>query len=462
MRETTSLTGPSAAAGAASSSPPFVPSSSTHHNHPLSRKVERILSRPLDLTYLPDALSSLSSVFVSSSLGSHPSARVSSSVRHANHDISQTAYPVDANCRSTRISDEVPHALHGNSHSFVSSSPLALASSPAALSALLYRERLRIHAECLSAFSPIRSKVHALSARVQALRNTFSEVSVHLRHSQHQLKPLLRQVSQLRSTYQHLRERQKLCQLLLDKLQLSPHHLRALTATSHSTGSERVEGEELVASSHSVAASLVTSNHPGQRGHLSSDPLLPSPPPRPLSSSSSSSSPLQCQESPSSPSSASSSSSSASWCPSAPSIHIDTNFFIALQELEKVRRRALRLQAMPPESIELFLSSREDRHHCLSLSGSSPPAIGGDPQRYGGDTRKEVPHTSFGASRVQSAYATELHLINTRELADYILQETADLRELAYERLYLWVQDLFKQAVGLGSCGAEGGGGWTG
>ncbi|PHJ20692.1 oligomeric complex protein cog6 [Cystoisospora suis] len=442
---------PSVAAGAASSSSLDRFSSSPHqqhHNHPLARKAERILSRPLDLTYLPDALSSLSSVFVSSPFGGHPAAPTASSSSHSTpsslHNTS-SSFPFDENSQNGDRTDTKTSSssFHGSSQSLLSlSSPVALASTPAALSALLYRERLRIHAECLSAFSPIRSKVHALSSRVQSLQSTFGEVSVHLRHSQHQLKPLLRQVSQLRSTYEHLQERQKLCQLLLDKLQLSPHHLKSLTATYPISTDGRSEGEGTSSSSLQVATDAT---YDQGKDTSSSNNLL-----------SSSKAPQLHQQS------SSSSSSSPPLPTQSVMIHIDTDFFVALQELEKVRRRALRLQAIPSESIELHLSSREEFPHSRFLSSSSSQLMAPAPssfssKRNSDEGRRGLSQFSSSFHPLHSTHPTDLHVINTRELADYILQETADLREMAYERLYLWVQGLFRQASGVEEEGAHGG-----
>ncbi|CBZ54410.1 conserved hypothetical protein [Neospora caninum Liverpool] len=248
--------------------------------------------------------------------------------------------------------------------------------TPPLLVPLIYREKLRIHQEALAAFAPIRSQIADLSCQVQLLSRTCSQAASQLRRSRSHLAPLLHGVEALRGQQRTLHSRQRLCHLLLDSLQLPEPLLEALTGRKGTFGAYLAEG------------AAETAGPPSEAGDNGAGLQLTGPEPRPEEAA-------------------------------KEDLRLDGRFFEALQELEKIRKRALKLQAkMSQASMAHREFSKEQE-----LARTNPEPLDGPLQFF-----------SRAAPR----------------LADDVLQHTADLREAAYERLYLWIQRVFRSAVGAG------------
>ncbi|PFH33747.1 hypothetical protein BESB_079630 [Besnoitia besnoiti] len=333
--------------------------------HPLARKVARILSRPFgEAAFLPDALTCLSSFYLPPSLAS----------REGNSDGASTPVVPDGDGRRGIAAQ-------------VALSQTADAAGPPPLAPLLYGERLRIHRECLAAFAPIRSQIREMTAHVQTLSTTCAHASSQLRRSRSQLATLFHEVEALRGQQQTLQRRQRLCQLLLDGLQLHAPLLEALTG--HIGGSAGAGGGELPGA---VRA---------QREAIEKQGAVSGGQGRPMQGGEAGEATHENQ--------------------------LDGRFFLALKELEKVRKRALRLQARMTQ--QLAPIERDFADTALDASASSGP--------------DRLDAMSSVLARPHSG------------LAEDVLQQTADLREAAYERLYLWMQDTFRRASGHGGAGSS-------
>ncbi|KEP67361.1 UNVERIFIED_CONTAM: hypothetical protein HHA_224150 [Hammondia hammondi] len=305
--------------------------------HPLSRDVARILSHPfLDAPFLPEALACLSSCIGSGD---------------------QAAVPADSKtCGDSALSAD---------SSLTPSQPSGL-EMPPLLVPLIYREKLRIHQEALGAFAPIRCQIAEVARQAQTLSRTCSQASSQLRRSRAQLVGLLRKVEGLREQQCALQSRQRLCQLLLDALQLPAPLLEALTGRRRAC----VDLPDTACGDKTAPASGVKGLEQG---------LGPEEPGE---------------------------------GDSKEDLQLDSRFFEALKELEKIRKRALKLQAQTSMAGRDVSKENESCMQNASLANRTDRLFGGAPPR----------------------------------LADDVLQHTADLREAAFERLYLWMQRIFKSA----------------
>ncbi|KFG58152.1 oligomeric complex protein COG6 [Toxoplasma gondii RUB] len=238
---------------------------------------------------------------------------------------------------------------------------------PSLLGPLIYREKLRIHQEALGAFAPIRRQIAEVAEQAQTLSRMCSQSSSQLRRSRTQLAGLLRKVEGLREQQRALQSRQRLCQLLLDALQLPARLLEALTG-------RRRACVDLPETAHGDKTALAGAAKGPKQG------LGPEGPGE---------------------------------GDSKEDLQLDSRFFEALKEVEKIRKRALKLQA------QTSMADRDISEEHQSCMQNASLANRSDRMLFGGAPPR---------------------------LADDVLQHTADLREAAFERLYLWMQRIFKSA----------------